>query len=112
MVELNLFLIDLLTYLIFAGTSYLIFYVILKNVMQNRIIQKKFENTDKIFHEIKYSISTIVIFTLNFVIVYQLQKRGYTRHYSDISEYGIWYLFGSVALMVLMHDTYFYFTHR
>ena len=116
MVELGLFLIDVLMYFVFAGAAYLIFYVILKNVLSHRIIQKKFEKNDRIFDEIKYSMSTLVIFTLNFAIVYQLQKRGLTRHYDlDFSNFtwqNAGYLLLSAVIMVFMHDTYFYWGHR
>lgn len=112
MVELTLFLYELLSYFLISGAVYLIFYVLLKEVFKYRIIQKKFENKDKIFEEIKYSMSTIVVFTLAFLVAYRLQEMGLTRNYKDVSEYGIPYLFFSVVLMVLVHDTYFYWAHR
>lgn len=112
MAELSILLTELFAYFIFAGTAYYIFYILFKKVIKNRIIQKKLEKKDKILDEIKYSLSTIFIFTFNFAVVYHLQEKGYTRHYSDVSEYGVFYLFVSAALMIVLHDTYFYWGHR
>jgi sterol desaturase/sphingolipid hydroxylase (fatty acid hydroxylase superfamily) len=116
MVQLSLFFMDVLMYFVFAGAAYLIFYVILKKALSHRIIQKKFEKNDRIFDEIKFSISTIIIFTLNFAIVWELQKRGYTRHYDLDFSHFTWqnagYLVLSAFIMMLMHDTYFYWAHR
>jgi Delta7-sterol 5-desaturase len=37
---------------------------------------------------------------------------GWTRLYVRIDDYGWAWLVGSVGVMVLMHDAYFYWTHR
>ena len=37
---------------------------------------------------------------------------GWTRIYSDISSYTLWYLPVSVLLYLAAHDTWFYWTHR
>ncbi len=112
MVELGILFTELFTYFIFAGLAYYFFYRLFRRVIKNRIIQKKFEGKDKILEEIKYSMSTVFIFTFNFAVVYHLQERGYTRHYKEVSEYGVFYLFISAFLMILLHDTYFYWAHR
>lgn len=103
---------ELFYYFAFAGTTYLIFYVLFQKAIKSRIIQKKFEKRERIWEEIKYSISTIFVFTAVFSIVHHLQENGYTRHYDKVSEYGIPYIFISAALMVLMHDAYFYWLHK
>lgn len=112
MVELKLFIFELVSYLFISGAVYFVFYVLLKEIFKHRIIQKKFENKDKIFEEIKYSMSSVIVFTLTFIIAYRLQEMGITKNYKEVSEYGVWYLFFSVFLMVVIHDTYFYWAHR
>ena len=112
MEELSILLIELLSYFIFAGTAYYVFYVLFKKVIKHRIIQKKFEKKEKMLEEIKYSLSTIMIFSFTFAMVYYLQEKGYTRHYEEVSEYGVLYLFVSAGLMIVLHDTYFYWGHR
>lgn len=116
MEKLGVFLGELFTYFFFAGTAYLLFYVIFKKAISHRIIQKKFENNDRILDEIKYSLSTIVIFTFGFLFAYHLQEQGYTKNYeldyNNITFSQIGFLILNTALMVFMHDTYFYWGHR
>lgn len=116
MAALGVFLSELFTYFLFAGTAYLLFYILFKKAISHRIIQKKFENNDRILEEIKYSLSTVVIFTFGFLFAYRLQELGITKHYdldfNTITGSQIGYLFLNTALMVFMHDTYFYWGHR
>lgn len=37
---------------------------------------------------------------------------GYTRLYLRPEQYGLWYVGVSLALVLILQDTYFYFTHR
>lgn len=37
---------------------------------------------------------------------------GYTRIYQQPDQYGLWYLGVSLVLVIVLQDTYFYFTHR
>jgi Delta7-sterol 5-desaturase len=46
------------------------------------------------------------------VIAWGWQNRGWTRIYSDIQAFPIWYLPLSVLLFLAMHDSWFYWTHR
>lgn len=103
---------ELLEYVGIAGAFYLVFYVLLKNKLKNRKIQQALPKKASIWHEVKYSISTILIFSATNLIVVKLIQLGYTRFYTDIDEYGIVYLGFSVIAMILIHDTYFYWAHR
>src|SRR5690606_28803648 len=38
--------------------------------------------------------------------------RPYTKAYQDFGEYGWGYFFVSLAAILLIHDTYFYWMHR
>jgi sterol desaturase/sphingolipid hydroxylase (fatty acid hydroxylase superfamily) len=40
------------------------------------------------------------------------QERGWTRIYSAVSDYPLWWLPASVLVYLLLHDTWFYWTHR
>jgi len=40
------------------------------------------------------------------------QEHGWTRIYSEVSAYPWWWLPGSVALYLFLHDAWFYWTHR
>jgi len=45
-------------------------------------------------------------------LVYALYKNGYTTLYARINDYGWLYFFISLMMMIILHDTYFYWTHR
>lgn len=99
-------------YIIIAGLAYYIFWKLLKDKFQSFRIQDKFPDREKIFTEIKYSMSTFLIFSIVGVGVFTLRKAGYTKIYSSISDYGWGYAVFSFILLVLVHDTYFYWAHR
>jgi sterol desaturase/sphingolipid hydroxylase (fatty acid hydroxylase superfamily) len=40
------------------------------------------------------------------------QAHGWTRIYSDVSAYPLWWLPASIAIYLLIHDSWFYWTHR
>lgn len=62
--------------------------------------------------EICYSFLTILIFGAVILAVTYASKKGYTRVYHHISDYGYGYYFASILLMIFLHDTYFYWAHR
>ncbi len=40
------------------------------------------------------------------------QEHGWTRVYTDVSAYPLWWLPASVLLYLFLHDSWFYWTHR
>ncbi len=108
----HILLTDFFRYFLTAGTAYLVFWVLFKKQWQHRIIQQKPLKLEKMWFEFRYSLSTVVIFTcIGFAIV-SLKRAGYTLIYDDFTEWGWAWFFGSVGLMLLLHDAWFYWTHR
>ena len=62
--------------------------------------------------EIINSLISCLIFGVFTSSVFVAKNNGYTNIYDDISEYGWAYFFLSIPLMLVIHDTYFYFAHR
>lgn len=105
-------IIDFLRYITFASMGYFIFWVLLKKELAHRIIQKKMPKPKRMSMEFLYSMSTVVIFALVGTSIVLAKKVGYTRIYMDIDKYSwIWFIV-SILLMMLIHDTWFYWTHR
>lgn len=103
---------DFLRYFIVAGAAYLFFWVLFKGRLRHRIIQRKTPKFKKMWFEFCYSMSTVLIFSLVGLGIVQFERAGYTRIYEDIKDYGwIWFC-ASIVLMLLLHDAYFYWTHR
>ena len=101
-----------LRYFFLAGLGYFLFYILWKKQGYFQKIQKKKPATKTIHREIRYSIFTLCIYCLTSLLTFTLVRHGFTRIYLDITEFGYPYFFASIALMVLLHDAYFYWTHR
>lgn len=99
-------------YLLFAGSVFFFFYVWKKKDFLYLKIQQKFPGREHIIREAKYSFFTIIIFGLVILPVMWATRQRYTLVYYPINKYGYGYYLLSIILMVVLHDTYYYWTHR
>jgi len=99
-------------YPLYAGSFYLFFYVWRNKKYWYAKIQQQYPGKEHIIREIKYSLSTVLIFAVMVSLVVWGRKNGLTRFYEPMDKYGYTYYFFSIALMIFLHDTYFYWTHR
>ena len=107
------FIINSLIYLAVALPFFLVFWKIWKHKFQHRRIQEKQRSNNQLLkHEIKYSAITLLIFASIDVLLYVAQNNNITQLYINIDDYGWTYFVFSVVLMILLHDAWFYFTHR
>lgn len=75
-------------------------------------IQQKFPKTMQIRQEISYSLLTSLLFGGMALGVFFLRKMGYGQLYFEVAEYGWAYWFFSLTVLIVAHDTYFYWIHR
>lgn len=108
----NIYLFDLLRYLIPASIAFVTFWVIGRNAWRHRLIQDSFPKRSQLVKEFAYSMSTVIIFSLVGLGIFSANRAGYTRIYHKISDYGIFYMIISFVITLLFHDFYFYWTHR
>ena len=101
-----------LRYLLFTGSFYLVFYVWQNKRYLHHKIQQRYPENKHIIREIKYSFLTILIFGAVILSVVWAGKHGLTNAYEPAGKYGYTYYAISILLMIIMHDTYFYWTHR
>lgn len=101
-------------YLIFAGTAYLIYYVIKRRDWLFMKIQNKFPERKQILTEIKYSVLTFLVFSSVVVAIRLVINHGIlaTRVYRNFSEHSAGYFILTTAFIIFFHDTYFYWMHR
>jgi len=99
-------------YFIIAGIFYLLFYYIKRKDWFHLKIQKKFPPLSIIRTEIFYSFTTMIIFALVALLIFKLHWNGYALIYLDINKYGIPYFIFSTFLFMIIHDLYFYISHR
>lgn len=99
-------------YAIIAGLLYAAFYLVLKTRFVNNKIQKKSPKQVQIREEIGYSLLTFVIYGGAVWLFLDWNRAGITFRYEEIDTYGRLYFVLSIGLMVVVHDAYFYWTHR
>ena len=99
-------------YIILASIAFLVFYVIQQKNWGFKKIQRKLPKDQDYLREIAYSIITAFIFAGIGFVVFTKPVLQYTKLYLDIHHYGIGYFLLSILLMILVHDAYFYWTHR
>ena len=99
-------------YFVIAGVFFFIFYIFRKNYYSHLKIQERVPDKKMIYSEIFFSFFTMLIFVaIDYIIIY-LKNHNYLMIYDDISEYGILYLILSTVFLIVVHDFYFYLTHR
>lgn len=109
-VWLKVFLITSVRYLLFASIVFFPCYFWFKDSIAWRRIQTKFPKAKDYVREVSYSFLTFVIFGCVAMFVHSI--RAYTFLYSEINEYPIWWFWISIPVALVVHDAYFYWTHR
>ncbi|MCJ8159828.1 sterol desaturase family protein [Sphingomonas sp. LaA6.9] len=63
--------------------------------------------------EIAWSLASAAIYGVPAgIVAWGWQNRGWTRIYSDLADWPLWYWPLSVLICLAVHDTWFYWTHR
>ena len=101
-----------LHFMLIAGGLFMVFYIWKKTKYLYLKIQQRFPSKKDVTREIKYSISTSIIFSVVIVLVMWASAEDITLIYRPIDKYGYGYFVFSIFLMILIHDAYFYWTHR
>ena len=100
-------------YFLIAGPAFILFYILLRKRIKYKKIQSRFPQGNDYKREIFFSTLSIIIFSFPpLFMLYNDQIRPHTTFYTDIEEYGLLYAFLAFPLMLLIHDTYFYWMHR
>jgi Delta7-sterol 5-desaturase len=100
-------------YFMVAGIAFVLFYFLLGGLMGRKKLQPKNPRLDDYAREIGYSVITIAIFAfVPLLILHVPFIARYTTYYTRIETHGWSYFFLAFPLMFLIHDTYFYWTHR
>lgn len=103
---------NLIRYLVAAGGAFLLFYVLLRRTGWVTPIQQKLAESPDIRREIFYSIASLTIFAGVGVVVYLGKIAGVLHFYYGGNPLVSYYFWFSVVAMILIHDAWFYWTHR
>ncbi|MEX0337733.1 MAG: sterol desaturase family protein [Arenibacterium sp.] len=103
---------DLLRYVLGAGGVYLIVNFALAKHLHRQKIRATDPPGGQVRREILASLRTVVIFALTGTVIAHGAHAGWMRVYPDLDTFGVAYVWLSVAALILLHDTWFYWTHR
>jgi sterol desaturase/sphingolipid hydroxylase (fatty acid hydroxylase superfamily) len=100
-------------YALFAGILFSVFYVIWRQFWSKRRIQpNKPETREQIRREVRGSVVSLAIITGIIALTLYAWRLGYTQLYEPYDHYGAAWFWISIPICIVIHDTYFYWTHR
>jgi lathosterol oxidase len=99
-------------YLVTAALFYLIFYVWYPGKWQQRKLIKKSYKPGQLRKEIGWSTITASLFAVIGAFTVLLWQNGYTKIYTSVKPYGWLYFPVSLAIALLIQETYYYWVHR
>jgi lathosterol oxidase len=109
LIWLKVFAFTAMRYLIFASAA---FFPVrwMKEKLAWRKIQERFPKPEDYKREIGYSFGTFVIFGFTGVLIHLIKDS--TLIYRNFDDYPMWWFFLSIPAALVIHDAYFYWTHR
>jgi len=103
---------DLLRYVIGAGGTFLVVNVLLRHYLIDRKIRSERPGRKQMALEILASLRTVLIFSLVGFGIALAAQHGLLNVYRDPAARGWPYFALNVALLIVAHDAWFYWTHR
>ena len=103
---------DLLRYVIGAGGTFLVVNVLLRRFLAGRQIRSERPGGKQMRWEILASLRTVLIFSLVGFGIALAAQHGLLNVYRDPAALGWPYFALNVALLIVAHDAWFYWTHR
>jgi Delta7-sterol 5-desaturase len=111
-VAATILLADFLRYLLAAGGVWWLVNGLFGRRLAARRLLQAAPAPGQVSREVAYSLSTVVVFAANGLLIWLLVQAGHLRLYTDPAERGWLWWCASLALIVVAHDAYFYWTHR
>jgi Delta7-sterol 5-desaturase len=103
-----------ITFISYVVTTTSIFYALRywKNGLEKHKIQQRQASSADIRREIMYSLRTVVVLSVFYAATYFGVRANLFTVYLGIKPLGMAYLLASIAALVVVHETYFYWFHR
>jgi sterol desaturase/sphingolipid hydroxylase (fatty acid hydroxylase superfamily) len=99
-------------YFLFTGVFYAFFYRLSYSKWKARKLNARNYYPQQFKREVIWSMVTSTLFAVAGTLTIILWQKGYTKIYTNINDYGWWYLPVSLLLFMLFHETYYYWLHR
>ena len=108
----EVFVLDLLRYVVGAGSVFFIVNIALARWLARRKIRITGPQKGQIKRELAASLRTVAIFAAFGTLVGIGAHFGLIPIYRDVAEYGYIWLIASTIIIIVSHDAWFYWTHR
>jgi sterol desaturase/sphingolipid hydroxylase (fatty acid hydroxylase superfamily) len=98
---------------VIVGLRYLITSGLFAALTVRRFPGRLSGQAEQVRREIGWSLASAAIYGIPAgIVAWGWQSRGWTQIYSDAGAHPWWWMPASVVAFLLLHDTYFYWTHR
>jgi len=101
----------ILRYFLLAGLAFFLFYKLFKTRYISKKIQKHFPKSKQLSTEIKHSMITVLIFSGFALLIRFMRLQEWTAIYTDFELHSMGYFLASIGILIVLHDTYFYWIH-
>jgi lathosterol oxidase len=102
----------LVRYFVMVMMFWLPFYQWRWPALQKRKIYSELPGAHEQIYEIKWSLASGFVFAVTGAFLGLMWQQGWTQIYLRFDKFGWWYLLLSPLLLIVVHDAYFYWTHR
>lgn len=99
-------------YVLVAGTAWVLGYWLFKSKWLHRKIISRYPDPAQVRREMRDSAVSIVVFSIVAALTLIAARQGWTQIYRKIEAHGAVWFWVSIGLAILLHDTWFYWTHR
>lgn len=103
---------DLIRYVAGAGGTVLVVNTLLAGLLARRQIRNERPDWRQMSREILASLRTVLIFSLVGLVIALSEKLGWLAIYDDPLERGLPYFLINLVVLIVLHDAWFYWTHR
>lgn len=103
---------DFVYYLLGAGLTFLLLWIVLRRRLAHRRIDPAYPEARHLRREFLFSLASVGVYAVIGVGLTFAALAGWTRLYVEFDAYGWGYWIASVAALLVLHDAYFYWTHR
>jgi Delta7-sterol 5-desaturase len=104
--------VDLTRYVIFAVGVWLVLWVVLRRPMRGRKIREASPPARQMALEFLFSLRSIALFSTVGFCLFGAEQAGYLTGPALARSWGWPWMIASLLLMIVVHDAYFYWTHR
>ncbi|MEL7487390.1 MAG: sterol desaturase family protein [Pseudomonadota bacterium] len=103
---------DFVRYLVGAGGVFLLVNLLSARLLAGRKIRNKTPGARQMLREAATSFRSVMVYGFFALLVFILRELGVIDVYLDPSERGWGYFAFSVVALIVLHDAWFYWTHR